>query len=215
LPPSSIAALMGCSALAISGGYIAFFHTARYVALNFWLAGAVGAVEVARLAAAGQAVLGVSCYLLVFELNLVVPFAIQAVVRTLGLDLLRADRDSLTGLLNRRACDRAVVGRVLAGADQAYLAVAMVDLDRFKELNDSHGHAAADAALVAVAHALTAVCKDTALVGRVGGEEFLVADTVTTERPPGWVQQLCAALATTSLSVVSQGRLRLVTSARS
>jgi GGDEF domain-containing protein len=62
----------------------------------------------------------------------------------------------------------------------------MVDLDRFKDLNDRHGHAAGDAALVAVAGALSAVCNDAALVGRIGGEEFLIADLVKTERPRGW-----------------------------
>jgi GGDEF domain-containing protein len=76
-----------------------------------------------------------------------------------------------------------------------FLAVAMVDLDRFKELNDRHGHAAGDAALVAVARALSGVCKDTALVGRIGGEEFLIADLVRTERPPGWGHQFCEAVA--------------------
>jgi diguanylate cyclase len=132
-----------------------------------------------------------------------VPFAIQVVVRALGVDLLRTDRDPLTGLLNRRACERAILGRILASADHAYLAVAMVDLDRFKELNDTHGHAAGDAALVAVAHALTAVSNDTALIGRVGGEEFLVADTVHTERPPGWGRRLCDAVAATAAPVTA------------
>jgi diguanylate cyclase len=187
--------LMSCSALAVSGGYIAFFHTARYMALNFWLAGTVGAVEAVRLAAAGDAMLAVSGYFLVLELNIAVPFAIQVVVRALGVDLLRANRDPLTGLLNRRACDRAIVGRMLSSADHMFLSVAMVDLDRFKDLNDSRGHAAGDAALVATAHALTAVCKDTAVVARVGGEEFLIADIVTTRRPPGWGQRLCEAVA--------------------
>lgn len=201
--PNSVAALMGCSALAISGGYIALFHTAKYMAANFWLAGTVGAVGVVRLVADGQAVLAVSCYSLVIELNVIVPFAIQVVVRALGADLLRTDRDPLTGLLNRRACERAILGRILASADHVYLAVAMVDLDRFKELNDTHGHAAGDAALVAVAQALTAVSQDTAVIGRVGGEEFLVADTVYIERPPGWGPRLCDAVAATASSVTA------------
>jgi diguanylate cyclase len=190
-----IVALMACSALAVPGGYIAFFHTARYMAVNFLLAGTVGAIETARLAASGEAMLAASGYFLVLELNVVVPFAIQTVVRALGVDLLRANLDPLTGLLNRRACERAVVGRILASDDDMFLAVAMIDLDRFKELNDSHGHAAGDAALVAVARALSVACKDTALVGRIGGEEFLIADIVAMERPPGWGQKFCDAVA--------------------
>ncbi|CDO87853.1 diguanylate cyclase [Mycobacterium triplex] len=201
--PNPLLALMGCVALALPGGYFAFFHTAGYMAVNFWLAGTVGAIEVVRMAAAGQGVLAIHCYFLVLELNVLVPFAIQVVVRALTVDLLRTDRDPLTGLFNRRACERAVLGRILTNADHAYLAVAMVDLDRFKNINDTQGHAAGDAALVMVAHALTAACKHTALIGRVGGEEFLVADTVHTERPPAWGSRLCEAVAATPLPVTA------------
>ncbi|ORW33176.1 diguanylate cyclase [Mycobacterium paraense] len=190
-----IVALMACSALAVPGGYVAFFHTGRYMALNFCLAGAVGAFEVVRLVFAGDATLAFTGYFLVLELNVIVPFAIQIVVRALGVDLLRADRDPLTGLLNRRACDRAVIGRILAGSDHMYLAVAMVDLDRFKAVNDSQGHAAGDKALVAAARALTAACLDTSVIGRVGGEEFLIADVVSAEPPHGWGHRLCRAVA--------------------
>ena len=190
-----IVALMACSALAVSGGYVAFFHTARYVALNFSLAGAVGAVEVVRLVVAGDTMLAFTGYFLVLELNVIVPFAIYIVVRALGVDLLRANRDPLTGLLNRRACDRAIIGRMLTGGDHMFLAVAMVDLDRFKAVNDSQGHAAGDKALVAAAQALTAACRDTSVIGRVGGEEFLIADVVTAQPPQGWGHKLCNAVA--------------------
>jgi diguanylate cyclase len=187
--------LMACSALSVTGGYIAFFHTARYMALNFWLASLIGAWQAVRLAAAGQALLAFTGYFLVLELNIIVPLAIQFVVRALWVDILRANRDPLTGLLNRRACDRVIVGRMLAGANHMFLAVAIVDLDRFKQLNDTRGHAAGDEALVAVAGALTAACNETAVVGRVGGEEFLIADIVTTEQKSGWGRQFCDAVA--------------------
>jgi diguanylate cyclase (GGDEF)-like protein len=198
-----IVALMACSALAVSGGYLAFFHTARYMVVNFLLAGAAGAVEVARMVAVGETTLAFTGYFLVLELNVVVPFAIHIVVRALGVDLLRADRDPLTGLLNRRAWDRAIIGRMLAGHDHMYLAVAMVDLDHFKAVNDSRGHAAGDEALVAAARALTAVCQETAVVGRVGGEEFLIADVVATQRPHGWGHKFCHAVAAIPASVTA------------
>lgn len=198
-----LVALMACTALAIPGGYLAFFHTARYMTPNFVLAGTVGAVEVARLAAAGQSMLAVNAYFLLLELNVIVPLGIQAAVRALGMDLLRTDRDPLTGLLNRRACDRAIVGRIIASANHACLVVAMIDLDRFKDLNDSQGHAAGDAALVAVARALTTVCTDTALIGRVGGEEFLVAEIVKTAEPLEWGRRLCGAVAEAASSVTA------------
>lgn len=201
--PQPLVGLMACSALSVTGGYIAFFHTTRLMALNFCVASAIGAWQAMRLAAAGQAVLAFTGYFLVLELNVIVPLAIQVVVRALWLDLLRANRDPLTGLLNRRACDRAVVGRMLAGAHHLFLAVAMVDLDRFKELNDTRGHAAGDEALIKVAGTLTVACGETAIVGRVGGEEFLVADIVTTEQLQGWGRQLCDAIADVDASVTA------------
>jgi diguanylate cyclase (GGDEF)-like protein len=124
-------------------------------------------------------------------------------VRALWLDLSRANCDPLTGLLNRRACDRVIVGRMLVGANHMFLAVAMVDLDRFKKLNDTHGHAAGDDALAAVAAALNTACSDTAVVGRVGGEEFLIADIVTAEQKPGWGRQLCDAVAAINAPVTA------------
>jgi diguanylate cyclase (GGDEF)-like protein len=189
--------LMSCTALAVSGGYIAFFHTARYMLMNFALAVVVGAWQAVRVAAEGEPVLALTGYFLVLELNIGVPFAIQVVVRSLGTDLLRSDRDPLTGLLNRRAFTHAVVGRLVAHADRAYLAVALIDLDRFKAINDVHGHASGDAALVDVAEALTAAVADTALVCRMGGEEFLIADIVQTAAPTDWARKLCAAVTST------------------
>jgi diguanylate cyclase (GGDEF)-like protein len=195
--------LMSCTALAVSAGYIAFFHTARYMVMNLVLAVAVGAWQAIRVAAEGEPVLALTGYFLVLELNIGVPFAIQVVVRSLGADLLRSDRDPLTGLLNRRAFTHAVVGRLVARADRAYLAVALIDLDRFKSINDQHGHARGDAALVDVAQALTATCADTALVCRMGGEEFLIADIVTSAAPTEWAQGLCAAVQSTPFRITA------------
>ena len=59
-------------------------------------------------------------------------------------------------------------------ADGSVEAVAMFDLDHFKLVNDQHGHAAGDRALVAVAEAATAAVGDQGLVSRLGGEEFAV-----------------------------------------
>ena len=53
------------------------------------------------------------------------------------------------------------------------LAVAVIDLDRLKDINDTGGHAAGDAALQRVAAACTETFRETDLVGRVGGDEFI------------------------------------------
>jgi diguanylate cyclase (GGDEF)-like protein len=78
--------------------------------------------------------------------------------------------DELTGLPNRRLFAERLQA-ALAG-DPAPLAVAMVDLDRFKELNDTLGHHAGDALLVQLGGRLAAATGDAGLVARLGGDEF-------------------------------------------
>lgn len=95
-------------------------------------------------------------------------------VRARALDEL-ASTDPLTGVSNRRGAEQAL-RQELARADRygGALSVALLDLDRFKERNDHHGHAAGDAALVAVVSALRAGLRSTDVIGRWGGDELLV-----------------------------------------
>ncbi|GAB2904658.1 GGDEF domain-containing protein [Paraburkholderia jirisanensis] len=81
--------------------------------------------------------------------------------------------DSLTGLPNRRAL-RDELGRLLARAarDGSYVMVGMIDLDDFKQINDTHGHVAGDAFLKACTQRLVGVARDTDMLARVGGDEF-------------------------------------------
>ena len=83
--------------------------------------------------------------------------------------------DSLTGLANRRhfeeELDRAVVR---AHRNHSPLLLLAIDVDRFKEINDSLGHAAGDAVLQALAQRIREVVYDVDLVARVGGDEFMV-----------------------------------------
>ena len=90
-------------------------------------------------------------------------------------DLRRLARiDPLTGALNRLALEeeaRRLFGR--AGAPSG-LAVLMLDADHFKAINDRHGHAGGDRVLAALAHGVGARLRPGDVLGRVGGEEFLV-----------------------------------------
>ncbi|PIV72646.1 MAG: diguanylate cyclase response regulator [Rhodobacteraceae bacterium CG17_big_fil_post_rev_8_21_14_2_50_65_11] len=88
-----------------------------------------------------------------------------------GLEL--AVTDSLTGLHNRRYALRRL-DRMLAAPGRG-VAVMMLDLDHFKAVNDSHGHAAGDAVLAEVARRLRDVLRPGDLLARLGGEEFIVA----------------------------------------
>lgn len=87
----------------------------------------------------------------------------------------RANRDQLTGLLNRHAL--ADIGAREVDRSRRYahpLAVAFIDLDNFKNLNDCKGHGSGDAALRATACALQATSRSTDLLSRWGGDEFVL-----------------------------------------
>lgn len=82
--------------------------------------------------------------------------------------------DSLTGCLSRRAVLEQLGALTAAGAP---VTVLFVDLDGFKEVNDRHGHAVGDALLRHVGACLLAGLKPGEVVGRLGGDEFLIATT--------------------------------------
>jgi diguanylate cyclase (GGDEF)-like protein/PAS domain S-box-containing protein len=82
--------------------------------------------------------------------------------------------DVLTGLPNRRAFEGAVEARALAkGADESDC-IALFDIDRFKRVNDVHGHDVGDAVLQTFARVLRGVVRREDVVARLGGEEFAV-----------------------------------------
>ena len=93
-----------------------------------------------------------------------------------------AEFDPLTGVLNRRAIlTRLHVAYADARQAQRMFAVLFLDLDHFKRVNDSHGHAAGDEALAVVATAMQAELRELDWLGRYGGEEFLVVLPGATE----------------------------------
>jgi diguanylate cyclase (GGDEF)-like protein len=95
-----------------------------------------------------------------------------------------ADTDPLTMLPNRRAWDAATAA---ATGGTRRFAVAILDLDHFKDYNDRHGHLAGDALLRDTAAAWRSVLRPEDLLARVGGEEFalLIKTPANTDDPPG------------------------------
>jgi diguanylate cyclase (GGDEF)-like protein/PAS domain S-box-containing protein len=83
-----------------------------------------------------------------------------------------ADHDPLTGLLNRRRFKLELASRLDASRGRHPGAVILLDLDGFKEVNDTLGHEAGDQLLVAVAAALRSSSRDADAVARLGGDEF-------------------------------------------
>ena len=86
-----------------------------------------------------------------------------------------AFKDDLTGILNRRGLhERADIGRPAARRSRDGFGLLIIDIDGFKDLNDSHGHAAGDAVLKTVASRLASCLRADDAVARWGGDEFVV-----------------------------------------
>ncbi|MEY4591744.1 MAG: hypothetical protein RIR18_639 [Pseudomonadota bacterium] len=89
-------------------------------------------------------------------------------------------RDPLTGLFNRRHFDAAIEQAVVDAQNGGpVFAVLLIDLDRFKPINDQYGHAAGDAMLISVGNALMSAVRGSDLAARVGGDEFAVLALTT------------------------------------
>jgi diguanylate cyclase (GGDEF)-like protein len=86
-----------------------------------------------------------------------------------------ARADAKTGLLNAATWEREAGAEIArAVRTSTPLAVALLDLDRFKQINDTHGHLLGDEVLRAIATTMTGVLRDYDLAGRFGGEEFVM-----------------------------------------
>lgn len=178
---TSYGALMGVTMFAAVGGLLAYFHALVHVLANFAVAVGCAAAAAARLLDdTGDVALVVASVLLVLGLNLGIPFGIHTLVHSLHTDLRQSDRDPLTGLPNRRSFYNSVHAFLLEHDGMVdRLNVTMIDLDNFKNLNDTRGHAVGDEALAGVGAVLRDNCGPSAVLGRLGGEEFVIADTDT------------------------------------
>src|ERR1700758_2567260 len=111
-----------------------------------------------------------------------------------------ARHDSLTDLANRtlfmEKIDEALA-RLRRGGEK--FSVFMIDVDRFKAVNDSLGHPVGDALLKAVAHRLRTAVRETDTVARFGGDEFAVLQTLAADQKEGAV-----ALATRILETIHE-----------
>ncbi len=91
-----------------------------------------------------------------------------------------ATTDQLTGLFNRRALEERLEAEISRSVrHQIRTTVALIDLDRFKQINDTLGHAAGDRFLVLVSQILRRHVRTLDIVGRLGGDEFLVVLPMT------------------------------------
>jgi two-component system cell cycle response regulator len=140
--------------------------------------------------------------------------AVDAWRRLVQDQLQMAVRDPLTGLHNRRYALHRLAGMAEAARMDMYgYAVMVIDLDRFKQVNDRHGHAAGDAVLTRVGERLLSGIRAGDLLARHGGEEFLVAlPRATLAEAAAVAERLCAALQALPFAVPGGGQVTVTAS---
>ncbi|MBB4852878.1 diguanylate cyclase (GGDEF)-like protein [Mycobacteroides chelonae] len=194
-----LAGLVGTVLFTPVGAYVSFFLGNRLLVAHVaWCAPMIVALS-ARLFSEGTVGAAMTALVKVTSMLLVVvliPAVIQFGIAVVRLDALAAQRDPLTGLLNRRGIygawqrlHRELTREHLVEGD-GVIAAAIVDIDRFKSINDRYGHGMGDRVLVDLANALTSGAIGASVVGRSGGEEFLVV----TVCPAGAVGDFAARL---------------------
>lgn len=202
-PNAALAAQIG-SAATITGAYIAFLHTTKLLAFNLAVALAVDVAATVRLAHDTDFVTAGGSFWLVLFLNLAIPISVRAMSRTIRRYATQSNRDPLTGLLNRRAFTDAVCNLLIdAPATDTHLIMLAVDLDNFKFINDTFGHAAGDRTLLVVAELLSRHAFSGTALSRAGGDEFLIAFTSPSADPSAFASQLHGAISDMSPKVTA------------
>ncbi|MDV6262647.1 GGDEF domain-containing protein [Rhodococcoides yunnanense] len=166
-------ALYGAAMFSVIGTYIAYFSRRNVLKFHTAFVNAV-ILLLAVLAVVERpddpASIIARTLVTVLVVNSVLAF--RAVIQR-QLDL--ANTDSLTGLLNRRGLELRLDRMMARLTEKQSVALMVVDLDQFKRVNDTYGHAAGDRVLRLTARRLTTATGERPCVARTGGEEFTIA----------------------------------------
>lgn len=173
--------IYGLSSFALLAIYLMFFDGAKALAAHtVWMVVCTVDLVVDQLVVAHADTQLTAILVLLATLPVLVsPLGIQLSIWALRGDADASVHDPLTGLLNRRGLQLHFANLMSEEPSVGtYVTVMLIDLDRFKDLNDSYGHATGDRVLIHCARAIKSVVRGGAVVARVGGEEFVVVDMV-------------------------------------
>jgi diguanylate cyclase (GGDEF)-like protein len=185
LDPNWVLASFGFSFFTMLSVYLIFFDGPKALVSHvMWILATVAAFAV-HVGAQAQIDVTEFTVKTVVSVALVVgtPLGIQAAIWALRNDANESVTDPLTGLLNRRGLHVQVEDLLRdAATTSSEVTVMVVDLDRFKAINDRFGHTVGDAVLIRSARRIKSAVRGSALVARLGGEEFVIVDLADPNR---------------------------------
>lgn len=175
----ALARLLCCVVFASIGGYIAFFHNPKLQIghLAFATLVTVAAGSTLLFGANSDPGLGIAKIGVTLATIYVIPVVSQIMLAMLSSDARTSEFDPLTGLLNRRGLSRRATDVVeMEINERNALLVVVIDLDRFKSINDLHGHDIGDSTIIRTALRIQLWASAAAVIARVGGDEFVVVE---------------------------------------
>ena len=196
LDPNWVLGAFGLGFFSMLSVYLVFFDGPKVLAGHIQWVLLTTTVFAVRLGAAhSDPIWSTAKIYVALALVLGTPLGIQAAMWALHNDAEKSGIDPLTGLLNRRGL-HLHVGDLLGDGNSrnAHVVVMVVDLDRFKGINDTFGHAVGDEVLIRSARRIKSAAPATALVARVGGEEFVIVDLAEPGHTAGTSERLVSAV---------------------
>lgn len=208
-----VTGMCGLSALSLMAVYIGALHGARLI--TFCLGVSLAALAYQTLALGLQQGWAVAAAKSVVTGALIIgmPPIFHLAQLALTNDAAAAMIDQLTSLHNRRGFGaQSIALAQTAMSEQAELSMIVIDIDKFKQINDTHGHLVGDWVIAQAASKIRAITDNRAVVGRIGGEEFCVAMIAPAQAALTAAERIRVALESMSITVVVTASIGVSTS---
>lgn len=179
-----LGALVGAGLYVVTGALCTYFLSQRWLLAHLiWCSMFISITTVrACISDREDITTALAGGLVAIAINSAIPLLAHVAWTAIGRDARRSLLDPLTGLLNRRGVDDAALTLMSRVQKRGHaLVTVVVDIDRFKAVNDYYGHDAGDDVIVLVADRLGALFERDGVVARTGGEEFLAVFSGTHE----------------------------------